>query len=363
MRITLILTGAILLIGAICFGADDEKFVPKCTKEANFQPAAKAGTEATESPSAKPIAEAGAKTSNEPTEMTPVRHPVTEERSADEAAIRQTDASFALAYQQGNAQSVAAHFAPDAEYVDEFGNVVQGREAIEQSLTEFFDEHRGCKLEMNIETIRFLSSEIAVEDGGTTTTHAESPTPVESRYTTVHVKTNGKWLVASVRDHAPKHRREYRIQLKQLEWLVGDWVDEGDDLIANFSCQSIDNGNFLLRTFTIHIAGQEAMSGTQRIGWDPLTGKFRAWIFDSEGGYAEGFWYRAGKNWVLKCSGVTADGQTASYKSIYTLVNDHTMTWQSVDYEIAGVQQADSEVVTIVRQAPVPKEEIAVKHE
>ncbi|TXT21704.1 MAG: hypothetical protein FD138_4003 [Planctomycetota bacterium] len=173
------------------------------------------------------------------------------------------------------------------------------------------------------------------------------------------MKTEGKWLVASVRDHAPKNRRLHRSQLQQLDWLVGDWVDEGDDSIVVFSCQSVDNGNFLLRKFTIQIAGQEAMSGTQRIGWDPLTGKLRAWIFDSEGAYSDGLWHQAGDNWVLKSTGVTADGQTASSTSIYTFVNEHTMTWQSVDLEIAGVQQPGSEVVTIVRQAPVPVPEIA----
>jgi hypothetical protein len=57
---------------------------------------------------------------------------------------------------------------------------------------------------------------------------------------------------------------------------------------------------------------------------------------------------------VLKSTGVTADGQTASSTSIYTFVNAHTMTWQSVDHEIAGVELPDSEVVTIVRQAPAP---------
>ena len=62
---------------------------------------------------------------------------------------------------------------------------------------------------------------------------------------------------------------------------------------------------------------------------------------------------------MLKSTGVTADGQTASSTSIYTFVNDHTMTWQSVHHEIAGVRQPDSEVVTIVRQAPAPVPEIA----
>ena len=58
---------------------------------------------------------------------------------------------------------------------------------------------------------------------------------------------------------------------------------------------------------------------------------------------------------MLKSTGVTADGQTASSTSIYTFVDDHTMTWQSVDHEIAGVQLPDSELVTIVRRAPMPE--------
>jgi hypothetical protein len=133
-----------------------------------------------------------------------------------------------------------------------------------------------------------------------------------------------------------------------------DWVDEGDESMVSFACQAVDNGNFLVRKFTIRSAGHEVMSGSQRIGWDPVTGKHRAWIFDSDGGYAEGTWHRNGNHWFLKSTGVTADGDSASGTSIYTLVNEHTMTWQSVDQEIAGVPQPDSDVVIIVRLAPVP---------
>jgi hypothetical protein len=81
----------------------------------------------------------------------------------------------------------------------------------------------------------------------------------------------------------------------------------------------------------------------------------RAWIFDSEGGFGEGTWNRDGDSWVLKTTGVTADGQTASGTSIYTFVSEHIMTWQAVDHEIAGVQIPDSDVVTIVRTPPPPE--------
>jgi len=364
MRTTLILSGAALLFGAICFGAyeeqrSDDQVVQKRAEKASPQPAIKPGSQAIENPNTKLIEKAGTLTNTKSTEKAPASPPVTAQQSADEGAIRQMDEGFLKAYGQGDAKAVAAYFTADAEYVDELGNVFQGRAAIEDSMTEFFDENPGCKLEMNVDTIRFVSPGIAVEDGTTTITRTKGDPTVDSLYTAVHVKIDGKWLVASVRDHAPKNRRLHRSQLQQLDWLVGDWVDEGDDSIVIFSCQSVDSDNFLLRKFTIQVAGQEAMSGTQRIGWDPLTGKLRTWIFDSEGAFSDGLWHRDGENWILKLSGVTADGRTASSTSIYKFVNEHTMTWQSVNHEIAGVQQPDSEVVTIVRLAPTPVAEVA----
>ncbi len=361
MRTTLMISGTALLVGMVCFAADDDQIAPKRIEKANARRAAKAAANAAEIPNAAPAEPAGAKASVKPNQPTPAAPLAAAPRSPDEDAIRQSHDAFVKAYGEGDAKSIAAHCTVDAEWVDESGNVSQGREAIEKSLTAYFAEHPSCKLELNIDSIRFISPGVAVEDGTTLIAHADGPASPEMHYTTVHVKADGQWLAASVRDHAPKKHKQHQTQLQQLEWLLGDWVDEGDDSIVTFSCQTVDNGNFLLRKFSVLIAGQEAMGGTQRIGWDPLTGKLKAWIFDSEGGHAEGTWHRDGDKWVLKSDGVTADGETASSTSIYTFVNEHTMTWQSVHHEIAGVQMPDSEVVRIVRQAPTPSPMIATE--
>ncbi len=345
MRTTLTLTGVALLTGVACFGADHQRDTAKRSPAATVQPDAEPDTKVgaqdgipeTDSDSETEAEDTAPGTTEVFSEENTVGLPFTEEQLIDERAIRETDDSFVKAYEAGDAAGVAAHFTENAEYVDESGNVFQGRPAIAESLREYFAENPVRSLQLNIETIRFISPGVAVEDGHTTLTLPENPASVESDYTTLYVKTEGKWLAASVRDHAPRDRREHRAQLQQLAWLQGDWVDEGDDAIVTFSCEAVDNGNFLLRKFTILVAGQEAVSGTQRIGWDPLTGKLRAWIFDSEGSYGEGLWHRDGENWVLKCTGVLAGGQATSGTSIYASINDHTMTWQSVDHEIAGI--------------------------
>lgn len=336
------LLGLALLLGVIGFSAAAGKDEPQVKK----------GREPTlETSGARPAAPVGAKPAEKG--VTKPTAGIAKDHSADEEAIRSTGDTFMKAYGDADVKAIAAHFTQDAEFIDEQGNIHQGRQAIETVMAACFAENPGQQIALNIDSIRFISPGVAVEDGTTTMTPQDGE-QVDSRYTAVHVKTNGKWLAASVREHAPADRRQHRARLQQLAWLQGDWVDESGDSVVIFSCTAVDGGNFLLRKFTIQIAGQEAMSGTQRIGWDPLIGKLRTWVFDSEGGHSEGLWHRDGDRWVLKSTGVTADGQAASGTCIYTFVNEHTMTWQSVDHEISGVQLPDSEIVTIVRRAPVP---------
>ncbi|HLJ11615.1 MAG TPA: SgcJ/EcaC family oxidoreductase [Planctomycetaceae bacterium] len=278
-----------------------------------------------------------------------------DKHAADEKAILETAETFVKAYEQRDAKAVAAHFTADAEYIDEQGNVFEGREAIEQTLTEFFAANPRAQLEVTVESVRFVTPAVAIEDGTSTVTSPDGDLRSHSRYVAVHTKTDGKWLVGAVREHAPKGERRHREELRQLEWLTGDWVDEAEDSIISFSCRAVDDGNFLVRDFTVTVAGEEVMHGSQRIGWDPLTGKLREWTFDSEGGHFEGVWHRDGDSWILSSVGVTADGQTASANSIFTFINPHTMTWQAVDQEAEGVRVPDSELYTLVRKGPPPE--------
>lgn len=357
------LLGATLVLAGVGFSVAIGKEELPAVKKTTETPVKKVDTKAP--PTAdKPTA----KTEVKPALPAPIKPTVPaaadDKPSPDEEAIRATGDTFVTAYNSADAKAIAAHFTPDAEYIDEQGQVFTGRAAIQEAMSLCLAAHPGVEMEMNIYSIRFVTPTVAVEDGTTgITADDEDAETFYTRYTAVHVKVDGKWLTASVRELAPKDRRQHRSQLNQLAWLKGEWVDEGEETLVIFSCDAVDGGNFLIRRFTIHIAGQESMSGTQRIGWDPLTGKLKSWTFDSEGGYSEGFWHRDGDRWILKSTGVTADGQAASDTTIYTLDNEFTMTWQSIDHEVAGIEIPDSEEVTIVRRAPSPAdtEETAAK--
>jgi uncharacterized protein (TIGR02246 family) len=324
MRSVVILIAPVALLTVVCLGTAQEKAAPK--------PATKPSAK---SPAAKPAA--------------PVNGP------ADEEAIRQAAVTYVKAYSQGDAKAVAAHFTADAEYVAEDGRVFQGRDAIEKAIAESFAETPGCKLEAKVESIRFIGPGAAIEDGTATVTPPGGAAPVSSRYSAVHLKSDGKWLIASVRDQAPVGGRQHGEKIKALAWLEGEWVDESPDSVMLFSCRPSEDGNYLLREFTVKIAGHDAMNGSQRFGWDPMTRHLRAWTFDSEGGFADGVWHRDGASWVLKSSGINADGESTSATTIFTPVNAHTMTWRALDVVIGSTRLPDTELVRIVRKPPPAK--------
>jgi uncharacterized protein (TIGR02246 family) len=328
MRSLSIVAAVAGILAVVCFVTADDKPATKPGTKA-------AGKTAVSQPTATPAAVAAA--------------------IADEESIRKRAAAYAKSYGEGNAAAVAGHFTADAEYVTDEGDVLRGREAIERALAESFQETPGQKLDVKIESIRFIGPGLAVEDGTAVVNSAKGEVASRSHYTAVLQKNDGQWLLASVRDLPPEGRRQHAEQLKSLDWMLGEWIDEAHESVISFSCRPSDNGTFLLRDFSVKISGEEAMQGSQRIGWDALAGQFRAWTFDSEGGYSEGMWYRDGESWLLTSSGVNADGESTSATSVFTPVNRHTMTWRAIDLVIGGVRLPDTELVQIVRRPPRPK--------
>ena len=138
--------------------------------------------------------------------------------------------------------------------------------------------------------------------------------------------------------------------LDDLAWMVGTWVDRGDEVVITTDCSWTHQGKFLSRSFTIREGDELTLEGTQTIGWDPLEGRIRSWTFDSEGGRGEGRWYQDGDRWLVKTSFVLANGERASSINVITRIDENTMGWQSTNREIAGELQPNIPEVTVVRQ-------------
>jgi uncharacterized protein (TIGR02246 family) len=273
--------------------------------------------------------------------------------SAEDAkAITALVASFTKAFNAGDAAAAAGTYTVDALAVDEQGERTEGRAAIRDRLAASFAENPGSTIAIKELELRFLSPDTALEEGRTTITPSGSDgVPEVTRFTVVYVKQAGRWLQSAVRDEISHHVTPHD-RLKELEWLVGEWINESQDAVVHTTCKWADNGSFLSREFTMKTHGQPVLSGTQRIGWDPVRGQFKTWIFDTEGGFGEGYWSRNGDEWVIKVEGVRQDGKHASVTNILKRLGKDRASWQSVDRTLGDVAMPGIDEFILVRKPP-----------
>ncbi len=138
--------------------------------------------------------------------------------------------------------------------------------------------------------------------------------------------------------------------LGELNWMVGTWVDVGEESTITTTCSWTHGGKFLTRAFEVNLDGELGLKGTQTVGWDPIAKQIRSWTFDSEGGVGEGRWINDGNRWLVKQSFVLGDGRRASAINVITLVDDDTIRWQSTNREVGGELLPNIPEVTVVRQ-------------
>lgn len=275
----------------------------------------------------------------------------------DLIAIKATADKYCEAFNAQNSAGLAQLFTDDAEFVDGNDTVVHGKKAIEEAFAGYFRKTAKGKLVIDMDLVRRLAPTALVEEG---TYHFEgaggqTSAAGNSRYVILHVKLNEGWRIASIRcerDNASSGGE----QLKQLDWLVGSWVDEGADEVIRSTWKWSEDGNFLLGDFLVESKGRQLMKGTQRLGWDGSRKQIRSWVFDSEGGFVEGFWRKTPSGaWLVKGSGVNSEGETTSQTTVYEPRNKDRFQLTMRD-RIDGDEVFPDITVTIIRAFPGPKE-------
>jgi uncharacterized protein (TIGR02246 family) len=272
------------------------------------------------------------------------------QRQPDEQAIRAAAQAFARAFETGNSQAVGALFTDEAEYIDEDGDPVRGKAALAKAYADFFAKRKEVKVESKTDTVRFLGKDTAVEEG-TFTVKAKDRPANTSRYSSLYVRQDGRWLIALLKEWGDDTTA--RANLQDLAWLIGSWESEGGDVKASTSYEWTENKNFIRGRYTIAPAkaGEKGSSGTQMIGVDPASGVIRSWTFDAEGGIGEAFWSWDGERWVIDSVGTLADGSETTAQNHLTRAGDDAFTWRSVKRTLNGENQPDLNTVRVKRVA------------
>ncbi len=275
-------------------------------------------------------------------------------RVEDEKAIKKVTETFIRAFSAGDARAVASLYTDDAELIDEYGERIEGRATIEHFYSALFQARKGAAIEVSVTALRFLGPDVAKETGQTHVKPKGSEPVTHRDYTVIYVKQDGRWLHSSVREEFPTSLAHHE-RLKELEWMLGEWVDESSESLIHATCRWSEDKNFLLRDFEIHVQGKPLMKVTQRIGWDPLSEQIKSWFFDSNGGYGEAYWTRNGTAWRIKSTGVLADGRIATATNILTRIGANAARWHSTERTVGAEVAPDQPESVMVRRPPPPQ--------
>ncbi|HSG72180.1 MAG TPA: SgcJ/EcaC family oxidoreductase, partial [Planctomycetaceae bacterium] len=275
---------------------------------------------------------------------------------ADEQPFWDSAKKFLDAYAARDANALGDLFTEDAEFFDEFGELTQGRADIVALFEQVFENSPEAALEeIILNRVRYITPTVAMEQGETIATDVPGGPRFSSRYVAIHVKgADGVWRMNTLKDY-PRESGDKNERLDQLEWLIGDWVNEGAGRTVSTTCEWSEDGNYLLRKYQIENSQGVHMNGVQRIGWDPVRRQLRSWSFDSEGGYAEGYWIRNEDRWIVTSSGYTSDGDAVQATAVYVIQSDERLTWGFTSLVVGNDVQEVVEPVIMVRKPPAPE--------
>lgn len=133
-------------------------------------------------------------------------------------------------------------------------------------------------------------------------------------------------------------------QLKQLEWLIGEWegvitIPDGIPEIhpAGAKVKSrqkyfwMQNKSYIGFSFREEVNGRVGHEGFEIVGVDPETKKLVHWIFSTAGGNGAGEWSFDGKVWHLNWWGLLPNNTRLEGVSNMVSVDRDTHTWEIVN--------------------------------
>lgn len=271
-----------------------------------------------------------------------------DESQPDLQAIRAQSEAFVAAFNEHDPAKIAEMWTQDAQYVDEAGKRFVGRDQIKKAYADFFSASPDSKIRVEIDSLAQVSPTVVIEDGRSLASAVPESTGVIA-YTAVHVKSDDRWQMASVRDTwvpAPPAASS----AADLQWLIGSWVAEEHGVKVESDFAWIADKRFIQRTYTITSHDGSTSSGVQMIGWNPYLSQVQSWDFSPDGGHAVGQWYPTESGWVAEMKGTTGGGIPTSSLVWYERLDDNAYAWQSAQRFVGDRALPDTDEVVVKRK-------------
>lgn len=286
---------------------------------------------------------------------------VTTSALADEAAIRQSIAAYADAFNRQDLEMVIGYWSENGVHVDrETRERTEGRAAIKADLADTFEGSSDATLAGRVDRVRMVKPDVA-HVGGEVVLSVPGEDTTTTTFSAILVNQQGKWMIDVIEESpAPVPSNNYEA-LNELNWMIGNWVDDGGDIQVKTSVSWAANDAFLLRSFAVTTADDVVRQGTEVIGWDPRSGEIRSWSFQGDGSFGDGTWRKNGDDWMVKSSQTLPDGRAASGTYIFSKRSDDELSVRLIGHVIEGEPQPSGEGATLRRVAEEPEAATAVE--
>lgn len=268
--------------------------------------------------------------------------------AADVAAIRAAAAAYREALAKGDAAAIRAAWTADGDIVDGWGNRLRPQDAGALDGGPAAAARPRPEFRVDETQLRFLTADVAVEDGAVDVVLPGMKTPIEGWFSALWVRGAGGWKLAGLRESERPVAADADA-LADLDWMVGEWVlavegDAGKDgargtgrpvpAAATEMRVRWDAGRtFLVREVRIPGAAADddgVVEVHQRIGWDPLVRRIRSWSFSSDGSRGEATWFRDGDSWVVVHTAVLPDGRQDTAVNVYSHDGRDRIVWRTL---------------------------------
>ena len=268
----------------------------------------------------------------------------------DEQGIRDTVIAYEEAWNKGDAAAIANLWVPDGQFIDDAGNEYPIQDLVDRKIQPVIPVPEPPELDVNIKEVQLVTPRVAVVEGTTELMGDANRAIRQTRYSAVLVRQKGKWLLANV------HQLEAisvptSNPLEDLEWMIGQWVGTKGNGNIYSRVERSEGGQFITRIFEITEAGQQKLSGTQIIGWDPRTRQIKSWFFDSDGSLGEGRWEKYDKDWIVSVDGVLRDGRSIAATNVYTPIDQNNILMQSLRVRVGDEARPNTETHIVRMQS------------
>src|SRR5262249_46982171 len=160
-------------------------------------------------------------------------------------AVRETLQAFVKTYNARDAQALAGMFADDGAVIDSGGEATRGRQALAEMYANAFQDLPNVKLDGIVESLRTLTPDVVQVEGRARLAGGTGDAAQFTRFSTLVVRRDGRWRIAEIRDYpAPAEDITPAERLKELEWMVGEWVDETEGAKVGAKIRWADNKSF-----------------------------------------------------------------------------------------------------------------------